>query len=309
MEQIHKSVVINESNIGGVRGWIPLGCVATIGSFDGVHIGHRELLSSLARESHRMGLPSAVLTFLPDDRPKGTSALLALREKKLKLLFENGADFVFELPFGMVRDIGADEFVDEYLLGYFGAKSVVCGYDFRFGSGRSGDAESLASLLAMKNVGCTICPPVIRGGVAVSSTQIRSLIKSGEIETANGLLGSEFGFEGEVIKGVQLAKTLGFPTANQRYPSGLVVPPYGVYSASVGIDGKIYGGILNLGVKPTFGAVDAPLCETHIFGFDGDIYGKNLKISFLRFIRGEKKFASASELVNQIKKDIEVIKE
>ncbi len=274
------------------------GCVVAVGSFDGVHLGHQKMLSALKKEAEGKKLPTAVFTFDCFDNPK-SSKLLALPRKKQELLRENGVDIMLSAPFSALKSMEAEEFVNDILVDIMGAKTVVCGYDFRFGSQRKGNFELINSLGLE-----TIIPSVfIDEDIPVSSTLVRSLVASGQLEKANRLLGRAFSFEGEIIHGAKLGRSLGFPTANQLYPENLAELPFGVYAVECKLDNQYYYGVANVGTKPTVSTENIPLCETYIFDYSGDCYGKNMEIGFLEFIRHEMRFSSVDELKTQIEKD------
>ncbi len=277
---------------------IDKGCVVAVGSFDGVHLGHQKMLSALKQEAERKGLPAAVFTFDCFDNPKATK-LLALPKKKQELLKENGVDIMLSAPFSALKSMEAENFVNDILVGIMNGKTVVCGYDFRFGSQRKGDFKLINSLGLE-----TIMPSVyIDEDMPVSSTLVRALVSSGSIKKANKLLGRAFSFAGEIIHGAKLGRKLGFPTANQLYPENLVELPFGVYAVECKLDNKRYFGVANVGIKPTVSSENIPLCETYIFDYSGDCYGKNMEIGFLDFIRPEVRFSSVDRLRVQIEKD------
>ncbi len=274
------------------------GCVVAVGSFDGVHLGHQKMLSALKNEAERKKLPTAVFTFDCFDNPKSTK-LLALPQKKRELLRENGVDIMLSAPFSALKSMEAEGFVNDILVGIMGAKNVVCGYDFRFGSQRKGDFE-LINRLGLE----TIIPSVfIDEESPVSSTLVRALVSSGQIKRANKLLGRAFSFEGEIIHGAKLGRRLGFPTANQLYPENLAELPFGVYVVECKLDNERFFGVANVGIKPTVSSENIPLCETYIFDYSGDCYGKNMEIGFLEFIRTEMRFSSVDGLKKQIEND------
>lgn len=279
------------------------GCAVAVGIFDGVHIGHRRMLSRLKTEAERLNVRAAVFSFDISDSPKGNRNLLATDEQKLSLLKQAGVDTVYSAPFSVFREMDARDFANELIFNTFGARSVVCGYDFRFGKDRSGDVSVMQEVLGPKNVSVITQPPLSENGIPVSSTYIRSLIADGNINEANRLLGREFSFSGEVIHGKKLGRTLGFPTVNQKYPQTLVMPCFGVYAVECVIDGNRYGGVANIGIKPTVGNAEEPLCESHIFGYSGDCYGKCIETYLVGFIRKEKRFDSLEELRIQVEQD------
>lgn len=272
------------------------GCVLAVGNFDGVHKGHRRLLARLADESEKYDLPSAVFTFSDQDRPKPDVKLLSQCGKKPSLLADCGVDALVSAPFSLFRDMEAEDFVLRFLGDFLGVKCVICGYDFRFGRGRKGDFRLIEELLAPYGVSVISETAMIYGDSPISSTAIRNLVSNGDLDTANEMLGREFSFTSEVVTGARLGRTLGFPTANQNYPSELVFPRFGVYAVRCKIDGVIYGGVANFGVKPTVGEYSEPVCETYIFDYNGDCYGKEIETYFVSFIRSEVKFNSLDEL-------------
>lgn len=281
------------------------GCVVTVGGFDGVHLGHRSLLNILSDESKKHGVPAAVFSFHVSDHSRRGTGYLAQHDEKQKLLAKAGVDVSFSAPFSRFKDISASEFALDVLFGFMGAKSIVCGHDFRFGKDRAGDAELLSSLLSEKGVNIISVPPLESDNTIVSSTVIRNLISEGNIKQANLLLGRRYSFTAEVIHGAQLGRSWGFPTANQVFPAELSVPKFGVYAVKCFMDEIEYNGIANIGVKPTVGGTDVPLCETNIFGFNGDCYGKIMRVEFVEFIRAERVFPSFNALREQIGIDSE----
>ncbi|MBO5915164.1 MAG: riboflavin biosynthesis protein RibF [Clostridia bacterium] len=284
------------------------GCVIAVGGFDGVHLGHRAMLSALTEEAKRQKKPAAVFSFALSDRPKGNTALLASEDEKHRLLAESGVDAVYIASFSQIKNMTAEDFVLELLYKRFGAASVICGYDFRFGSGRKGDFLLIKSLLSDKGVSVVTPDAVTENGVPVSSTAIRTNIREGRIEQANKLLGRRFCFTAEIIKGRQLGRKLGFPTANQKYPSSLVSVRFGVYAVVCRISGKEYGGVANIGIKPTVDNCGEVLCETYLFGYNGDCYGEEMKTELVSFIRPEQKFDSLDLLRAQVDSDKETAK-
>ncbi len=277
-------------------------CVA-VGMFDGVHLGHRLMLDSLVNESKRLGLPSAIFTFSASDNPKSDSKLITLSDKKIELFSELGIDVVFSADFSEIKTISAIDFTESVLYNAIGARVVVCGYDFRFGKDRMGDAELIKKLLSPKGVSVINQNAVEKNGLPISSTNIRLFLSEGDLASANSLLGRAFSFKSEIVHGKQLGRTLGFPTINQRYPKELVLPRFGVYAVRCRIGGRLYGGVANIGVKPTVSDENAPICETYLFDYSGDCYGCIAETEFIEFIRAEKRFASLNELKEQVERD------
>ena len=282
------------------------GCAVAVGGFDGVHIGHRAMIASLVNEAKRNSVPAVVFTFDSFDSPKSDSKLLSTDEKKNSLLAAMGVDAVVSAPFCEIRNMKARDFVQKVFKQLFKAKSIVCGYDFRFGNNREGDVSLIKALLPSVNV--TTPNAVVLDGAPVSSTLIRKHIAEGDFLKANALLGYNFSFTGEIVHGKKLGRTLGFPTINQRYPEYLAMPRFGVYAVRCRIDGQTYGGVANVGLKPTVGGTNLPLCETYLFDYSGDCYGSIAETEFVAFIRGEEKFASLELLKEQVFSDMTAAK-
>lgn len=293
------------------EGSLPLegGCVLTIGNFDGVHIAHRALIEKTACIAKQMCLPAVVWTFgVHPQRYFGAEGLKYItgETEKMRLAEKAGADLYFSAEFEKYKDMSAEQFVSKVLAGQFGVKHVICGYDFSFGKGGKGTPAVLKELLAAQGVPLTVMPPVLAFGEAVSSTRLRTLIRAGDMEKAQVLLGRRYGFCLPVIHGKRLGHTIGSPTINQAIPEDRVVPAYGVYAAFCEVDGKVYKAVANVGVKPTVNSTEqAPVCETFIFDFNGDLYGKSVWVYLCRHIRGEKRFDGVGELALQIERDKE----
>ncbi len=285
------------------------GCVIAVGGFDGVHLGHVSLISSLMDEAKRLSLPAAVFTFHPEDSPKTDAKLLAQPQKKLELLKELGVSVVFSASFSDLKAVTAKDFALKFLFEGCGAKSIVCGYDFRFGANRDGNVELIKDLLSPMGVSVVTPPAFLQNKNPVSATAIRCLISDGNVKEANKLLGHSFSFSATVIHGAKLGRKMGFNTINQLYPSFLVVPKFGVYAVECLLDGKKYNGVANFGIKPTIGGFDAPICETHILDYNGDCYGCEVETAFVEFIRPEMRFPSVEALSLQIQRDKERAKE
>ncbi len=281
------------------------GIAVAVGNFDGVHIGHRAMLSALTDEAKRLGVPAAVFTFDIGNNPKQSKKLIADENEKKRLLAENGVDVVFSVPFSVIKDMSAQSFAEELLADELGAKSAVCGYDFRFGYNRSGDAALMTELLSKRGVSVITPDAVKADGVTVSSTYIRELLSNGEIAEANKLLGRSYSFEEKVVHGKELGRQLGFPTINQSFPDILAPLRFGVYAVRCFVAGKCFYGVANLGIKPTVTDDGAVVCETYLFDFSGDCYGETVKTEFLEFIRSEKRF----ETLGQLKQQVDIDKE
>ena len=294
------------------------GTVLTIGNFDGVHIGHQAILAqakSITKEnSDQNQLKSALLTFEPHpikiiNPEKYCDINIGNLSQKLNFLrATNLVDIAFVSGFNQqMANLSAENFVAKILVQQLKIKHLIVGYDFVFGKDRLGNADLLEKLSKKYQFSFYKIEAKEANGQICSSTQIRKFISSGNIKAANQMLGRNYQISGIVIKGKQMARGLGFPTANFLPKQNLIKPKFGVYQTTVLVEGQTYQAILNFGIKPTF-AGTVPLFEVHIFDFDQTIYGKKITVELLDFIREEKKFDSISSLKNQIIKDIKGVK-
>ena len=267
------------------------GCVILLGGFDGLHVGHRLLLS----RALAYGLPVGVMTIVGG---KG-EGLFTVAERE-KIFRSAGIDFAFELPFDEIKEIAAEEFV-RLLEQQFQPKVFVCGDDFRFGKAATGDAQSLAR---MAKTSVEVVPLLVRGGEKVSSSTVKRLLEMGDVVGANELLGEPFFLKGKVVAGRKVGRTIGFPTANIEYPKEKFALAPGVYPTMLELDGKRYSGITNFGAQPTF--LNGQVCvETYIDGFQGDLYGQELTVCFVKKLREIVKFDSVDGLIEQLHKDLQ----
>ncbi|MBN2801188.1 MAG: riboflavin biosynthesis protein RibF [Deltaproteobacteria bacterium] len=282
------------------------GHVVTIGNFDGVHLGHRALISAARARAHARGLPLVVYTFDPAPRdvlrPGNDIPRIQCLEDRLTLLAEQGVDLAVVEPFSAeLAARGAQRFAEEVLRDRLQAAELVLGWDFRFGAGRTGDAAALQGWLA---VPVTTFGPWRDGDELASSSRIRQATRAGDLELTNRLLGRPHVLVGEVIPGDQRGRTMGWRTANVR-PRTALLPPDGVYAVLGELeDGARHQGIANLGLRPTFGE-GARVLEVHLFGYQGDIYGRTLRTHLVSRLRDERRFASRDALIHQIGLDIE----
>lgn len=277
--------------------------VACIGKFDGVHIGHRRILDTLLDEARAHEASSAVFSY----EPKNGAPRLTTREEKIALLEELGVDHLAlaELtPEFMATP--AEEFLKK-LLSCGDLKAVAVGQGFRFGRGASGDAELLKRFGAEHGFAVHEIGRVEAGGVPVSSTAIREAVLAGDVELAARLLGREYSLTGEVARGKQLGGTIGFPTANLLKPPGKAMPAPGVYAAWVDVGGQSWPAMTNVGDNPTVAGKYVTV-ESNLFGFSGDLYGQTVTVRFVKRTRGEIKFTSVNELVEQMKTDESTIR-
>ena len=280
---------------------------AALGLFDGVHLGHRAVINA-ALAQRKNGLSPIVFTFEPDfvlKKTRGASGYICTKTVKEIILLEMlGADDIVSVPFESICGLSGEEFAREILCRQLGAGYVCCGNDFRFGKNASCGAKELADFGKRFGFEVGVVSPVVCGGSIVSSSRVRELLLSGDITAANELLGYSYFISAEVTQGNRIGRTIDFPTINQDFADGQLVPRFGVYSTLTNVGGEVFPSVTNIGVKPTIEGVRRPLAETHIIGFNGDLYGKNIDVSFRSFIRPEKKFPSLDVLKAQIAADI-----
>ncbi len=286
------------------------GGVVALGNFDGVHRGHQALLARAAEIARAAGVPMTALTFEPHPRaffvPNTGPFRLTLLPAKARLLAEHGAAAVLAQRFDAAFAAApADAFVREVLVGGLGARDVVCGYDFTFGARRGGNAERLREAGEAMGFGVEVLDPVMREGEIYSSTGIREALRLGMVEEAADLLGRPWEIEGVVEQGDQRGRTIGFPTANVALGEHLR-PRFGVYAVRAGIEAQghlvWHDAVANLGRRPTIGKLVENF-EVHVFDYDGDLYGRVLRVQFIDFIRSEMKFAGLDALKAQIAAD------
>lgn len=282
-----------------------------LGLFDGLHLGHRDVLRRVT-ELAADGFCPAVFTFETDtvtSKGEGGVEVLLSRELKYEFFERLGIAYLLSPDFAEIRSMSAEDFVRAILFERLNAGAVVCGKDFTFGRGGKSGAAELTTLCGEYGIQVIVIPPALVDGEVVSSTLIRKCITDGDIEKANRLLGYEFQFRLPVVKGNELGRTMNFPTINQYFPKRQIVPRFGVYYSRTEIDGKAYFSITNVGIKPTIGNETAPLAETYIMDYSGDLYGQSIRVSLNAFIRPEIKFSGVQALFAQIASDIETAKE
>ncbi|NIO17737.1 MAG: bifunctional riboflavin kinase/FAD synthetase [Deltaproteobacteria bacterium] len=282
------------------------GSYVTIGIFDGVHLGHQKILKSLKKMAGRHG-KTALLTFHPHPvkffNPGGRFYELSTVDRKIDLVSPFGIDFFVLFPFGEgVADMPPEVFTRKILVGMFRVKGVVVGYDFFFGKGRIGDTKLLKKMGKEFGFDVEVIEPVRFMGSIVSSTRIRELILSGKVREAALFLGRNYRICGTVVRGAGRGRTLGFPTANIDFQSEIIPLP-GVYAVVVHMGGEKFRGLTNIGFNPTFGEKTLRV-EVHMLDFSGDIYGREISLHFIDRIRDERKFASANDLIGQMKRDV-----
>ncbi len=269
-----------------------------LGQFDGLHIGHREVILAAERE----GLKTTVLTFKRGTLKKGDDRFLTTDEQRERIFADYGVELLCEPDFSEIRGLSAESFVRDILVDRLGAKHVVCGFNYRFGNGAKGNADMLRQLCAEHGIDCTVVPSVEVDGKSVSSSAIRAFLDEGDAESAAAMLGRPFAYELEVVGGRHLGRTLGAPTINQMFPEGFICPKYGVYASFAEVDGNRYCAVTNIGIKPTVGS-DKPLSETWICDYSGDLYGRKIKVNLVKYLRPEQKFPSIEALKEAILAD------
>jgi riboflavin kinase/FMN adenylyltransferase len=288
---------------------LPGPVVLAIGVFDGFHLGHRAVVERAISDARAAQGTPVVITFDPHPaailRPHNAPPLLTSTRHKLKLFGEAGVQHALVLQFTQeFASKPPENFVAELAAACRPLREICVGEDWAFGKGRAGDLTLLSSLGGKLDFTAVGLPAVTVEGRAVSSTGIRAALENGELELAGRLLGRDFGVLGTVAEGRKLGRTLGFPTANVR-PESEQLPPNGVYAVRVALDGKLLSGIANVGVRPTISPEGVHrLVEVHLFGFSGELYGRDMEVSFLRFVRPEKKFPGLDALRAQIASDV-----
>ena len=284
---------------------------ATIGNFDGVHIGHKKILSAVKEEAKQQGLISCVITFHPHPQKVLQNIdipLLTPIRERLKLLENEGIDVVACYTFTKdIAKILAEDFVTDILVGKLNLKHLIVGPDFSFGSKRQGNLELLNKMGAQYGFDTEVVETETLDGEIVSSTSIRDLVREGNMLKAGRFLGYNFYIEGQVKEGERRGRQIGFPTANLDTDWD-ILPKVGVYATLAHVEGEALSSITNVGYRPTFGHNEL-LIETHIFDFSADIYKKRIKVEFVDRVRDEQKFDGPEALIEQIKKDVERVKD
>jgi len=288
--------------------------VVTIGTFDGLHVGHKEIIESLKSKAKETNLASVVITFFPHPRSIITEdfdlKLLTPIDEKKVLFRDWDIDYLYIIDF--TKEFSKKtykEFFEEVLIKRIGAKHLVIGYDHKFGKDRAGNINKLKEYTQESSIGLTIIGPKEVNSENVSSTKIRNALLEGDLDKANEFLGRSYKIEGIVVEGAKRGRTLGFPTANLGLKeNNKLIPHNGVYFVKVKLGVSSYFGVANIGLRPTFNNAHEPITEVYILDFNEDIYGEKITVEFLKRIRDEKKFSSKFELEDNIKKDVEISK-
>ena len=285
--------------------------VVTVGTFDGVHLGHREVLARLVARSRETGRPSALVTFDPHPlevvNPAAAPPLLTVGEEKLELLAESGIDYVIVVPFTTnLSHHTPEQFVDVVLRSRARMAELLIGYDHGFGRGRTGDVEILQALGARDGFRVEVVPPYTVGdGRPISSTSIRRAVAGGDLQRAAASLGRLYSVAGRVVRGDQRGRLLGYPTINLPLPAPRkLLPPEGVYAVVVQTPVGPHGGMMNLGPRPTFADPSLAL-EVHLFDAEVSLYGAHVRIDFLTRLRDTMRFPDATALIAQLGRDEE----
>lgn len=285
------------------------GALLTVGTFDGVHRGHIDVLARLVARAGAVGAPAMLVTFEPHPlqvlHPESAPRLLTTHDEKVAALATTGLDYMAILAFThRLAARSAERFVDEVLLDRFRMRELFVGHDHGFGRGREGDVETLRMLGAARGFGVHVVPPVrLRTGEVVSSSLVRKAIEAGDLEEAQTALGRMYGLAGRVVHGDARGRTLGFPTLNVATGSPRkLLPPDGVYAVDVATPRGRFGGMVNLGGRPTFGD-DRRTIEAHLFDASGDFYDDPVHIGFVRRLRDVVSFPSADALRAQLVED------
>jgi riboflavin kinase/FMN adenylyltransferase len=280
-----------------------------MGTFDGVHRGHRAVLAKAVERGKALGVPALAMTFNRPPRlfffPQPGAALLTLPDEKASLFHDLGIKRVDVLPFGKaLARLTAEDFFDRYVRRRWKAREIVVGYNFGFGRGRRGDPRFLEEKGRAGGLPVHVVPPVTLRGVPVSSESIRTHLRAGELAKANAKLGYDYFVTGKVVRGHGRGRTLGVPTANVDVAEEKIVPR-GVFAVRVRLpNGKRRKGMANVGVRPTMAVPDPrPALEVHLFGFQGNLVGKTLEVSFAKKLREERKFPSFQALARQLRRD------
>lgn len=297
--------VFNSSN--SAKDFCKKGSAVALGNFDGIHLGHREILKMLKEEAGKRRIPSVVYTFEPHPvkilSPAVAPQLINTFKQKIELLDECGIDAVvvekFNRPFS---HNSSDEFFWKYLLGHLNSQFIIVGYDFTFGSKRQGNIETLQRLCFENRVDVMIMDPFFAKDTLVSSTLIRKYIQERKVKKTIPLLNRPFFIDGEVVSGEKRGKNLGIPTINLKTKNELI-PKEGVYATRAMIGPRCHSGVTNIGTNPTFGGKRLSI-ETYLFKFKKKIYGKKVRLFFLDRIRDEKRFKNPEALTRQVQKDI-----
>lgn len=282
-----------------------------LGNFDGIHLGHQMLINKMILESKKLGLKSSLLLFknhtkltINNIKPR----IITTYEQKLKIAEELGIDIVYVMDFDKkIMKLSPEKFIKNIIIDKMNSKLIVVGFDYKFGYKASGDSNLLIDLSKKYGLKIEVLKPIYENKEIIGSTEIRNLIKDGNVCKANKVLGRPYSIIGKVIEGSNRGHKLGFPTANIEVNLELSIPKTGVYKTNTIFKGKTYKSLTNIGYNPTFNEKKLKI-ETHILDFNKNIYGEIIEIDFLDFLRDDIKFDTKEDLINQLNEDIKRIK-
>ena len=283
--------------------------VTTFGVFDGLHLGHQAVICQVVKDATARDLSSIVLAFYPHPMaflaPERCPPILTPRKKRLELLKALGVDIAIFVRFdAYLAEMSPGGFVQDVLIDKLRARQVIVGYECQFGKNRAGNAEVLQSIGAEYNFDVTIMPPTLVEGMPVHSTRVREAVVQGKLKLAAQLLGRPHSIIGRIVRGDGRGRQIGYPTAN-IHAENQIHPPNGVYAIQAKLKDRLYGGILNMGMRPTVGGLTFQI-EAHLFNFNENVYDKEIEIFFIKNIRDERKFPDLESLVKQIDQDVEI---
>ena len=280
----------------------------TLGNFDGVHEGHARLIDCALNEGRSLGIKTAAWTFA--EHPMNTLgeknvSYLTTAEEKDDLFAEKGLDYAIYEDFSRVKDFSPERFIEEILIDSFDCKTVVCGFNFKFGKNGQGTPEFLKKYMEERGRNAIIVPPVYKLNKIVSSTAVRFFVENGCMEEASELLGRPFSIKFPVLHGKKLGRSIGIPTINQNFPEDHIKPKNGIYACTCFIGDDIFLGVSNVGYRPTVNSDKQKVnCETHILNYNGWLYGKKIRVCFYKRLRDEVRFDSVEELKRAVEHDI-----
>ena len=278
-----------------------------LGFFDGIHLGHKKIITTLVHEAQARGIESAVITF--EKNPANyfneteTPCIQSFKDKEI-LLEALGVDYLYELDFEQYKELSAENYLEDVLVKNFSPKLVVVGYNHTFGKDKSGNSAFLQNNSSKYNYECIVIPEQkTTSGFTVSSSEIRENVKKGNLPAIKPMLGRNFSVRNSVIKGNKMATSLGYPTANIIWPDSMVKLPYGVYFGFTQLKNKIQPALISWGVRPTLTDGKTEMIEAHIYDFNENLYGKIISVIFSKKLRPEETFANAAQLKNKIRAD------
>ncbi len=284
--------------------------VLTLGNFDGLHLGHQKIINKVVEIGRYYGLPTALLTFSVHPMKHFGSKILEIQttEQKFELLEKFGIDYVLNIPFDTkIANMAPGIFVREILVKKLHSRFIVVGYDFHFGRKRKGNFGLLKMMSQKLGFNAFKIDKVVIDNITVSSTNIRNLLREGNIKQASKLLGRPYSMSGKIIKGDGIGRLIGYPTANLDF-GNIITPKNGVYATKIKIDDEVYPSVTNVGIRPTVTSSEELRVETHILNFDKDIYYKKVVLEFVDLIRDESRFDSFEDLKKQIALDCQKVK-